>query len=450
MKENKVEKFIKNPKKALYTLAYPIIIALTVQTLYNVVDTAFVGRLGADAIAALTFSFPLFFILIALNQTIAVGMGSRISRYLGAKNKSAAENTALHGLYASLILAVIAFILGIIFQGQLFALTGATGLSLTLAIQYMSIILLGVFLMFPTFVLTTLFSSQGDTKTSMKIHLSAVVLNIILDPIFIYVLGYGVQGAAIATLCAFGFSLGMSMYYVKKKSYLSLNFKSFNYSKKILKDIFRVGAPVALNMLLVAFYVMFINRLMAHFGTTFVAAFGIASKLHNLAIMPVMAFGTALMVLVGMFYGAKRFDLIKQIISYAIKRLVLFASITAILFFIFATPLLRIFTADPNLLNISAAYLRIDVITFPLVTMTVLITRAMQGMGFGLPGLIISSTRILFVAVPLAYIAVFILGFNYLSIPISTIIGVAIADVIALVWIFSKMKKFKVDNKSYK
>ena len=107
MQKIRVDDFIENPRKALLTLALPIIIGMTVQIMYNVADTAFVGRLGADSIAALAFSFPLFFILISINSGVSVGMGSLISRYLGAKDKESAENVAMHGLFLTIIIAIL-------------------------------------------------------------------------------------------------------------------------------------------------------------------------------------------------------------------------------------------------------------------------------------------------------------------------------------------------------
>ena len=125
MLHQRLNKFIRNPKKALFTLALPTIIGMTVQTLYNVVDTIFVSRLGVEAIAALTFAMPLFFILIAVSQGLNVGMGAKISQFIGAKNKTAAENVAIHGLLISIVRAVLIFSLGIIFLKPLMTLIGA-------------------------------------------------------------------------------------------------------------------------------------------------------------------------------------------------------------------------------------------------------------------------------------------------------------------------------------
>ena len=440
--ENKVDTFIKNPKKALFKLASPIIIAMTFQTLYNIVDTAFVGRLGAESIAALTFSFPLFLILIALNQGINVGMSQRISRYLGAKQKHAAENTAIHGLLMSLLFAIIILILGAPFLNYLFTLIGAEGIVLSLATDYMSIILIGSLFMFPAFVINRIFAAQGDTKTPMKVQIASLLLNIILDPIFIYGFGWGVKGAAMATAVSFLLALVMYLYYLHFKSYLQVRLSSFRFNSKLIKEIIAVGMPATLTMLLVSLYILFINKFMASFGVDYVASFGLAARLQNIAIMPIFAFGMALTTLTGMFYGAKRYDLLKPTINYAIKISVLITSIIGLVLFILSKPLLLIFTPDQNLLGLATAYLRIDVFTLPTIAIALLVSRAMHGMGFGFPGLIINLIRLIFIAIPLAYLFIFILGFGYLSAAVATIIGGIIADIVAVIWISAKLKKF--------
>ncbi|MBW2976878.1 MATE family efflux transporter [Candidatus Woesearchaeota archaeon] len=440
MKESRVDEFIRNPKKALLKLTFPVVIAMLVQIMYNIVDTAFVGRLGTEAIAALTFSFPLFFILVSLNSGLGIGINSRISRYLGARNRDGAENTAMHGILISLALALGVFILGSLTLKPLFLLFGATGNVLALSISYMSIILLAVFFMFPSFVLNSIFSAQGDTKTPMKVQISALTLNIILDPLFIYVLGYGVVGAAIATMLSFLLALLLSAYYIRKRSYLRISLKYFRFSFSLIKDIFSVGAPASFMMLLLSVYIIFINRFMSHFGTDYVAAFGIASRLESVAIMPVVALSMSMLTLVGMFFGAKRFDLLKETSFYSIKIAVAFTSAIGIVFFAMPHLFLRVFTPDSTLLGIGSAYLRIDVFTFPLMAVSSIISRVLQGMGLGLPGLVINLVRVFIFAVPLAYAFVFILGYGYLSIAVAMVIGGIASSTTAIIWLRVKTK----------
>jgi putative MATE family efflux protein len=441
--ENRVDEFIGNPKRALFVLAAPIAIAMFVQAMYNIVDTAWVGRLGAESIAALTFAFPIFFILIGLNSGIGVGINSIISRQLGAKDKEAAENSAVHGLIMSEVFGGIVFLAGILTLKPLFSLFGATPAVLKLSVGYMSIIMSGIFFMFPAYAMNSIFSAQGDTKTPMKVQVSALIFNAVLDPIFIYPLGLGVAGAALATLCAFAFSLLLYVYYVQKKSYLKIRFRCFKFSFSLCREICRVGAPASLMMLIMSIYVMFLNRFMAHFGTDYVASFGLATRLESFATIPIVALSISLLTLVGMFFGARKFDIMKTVSWHGIKIGVAFTSALGLIFFIFPTLFLRIFTPQPVLLMVGSAYLRIDVFTFPLMTVSTVISRVLQGLGFGLPGLVINLIRIFIVAVPLAYIFVFILGYGFLSIAWAMVLGGVASNVTAFIWIGAKFRQLR-------
>jgi len=298
MENHRVEKFLKDPKKALYSLTWPIVIGMLVQSLYNIVDTIFVGRLGAEAIAAITFSFPLFFLLHALGSGVGIGMSSRISRMLGAKDEKEAENTAIHGIYMTMAVAGLVFILGLVSMNWIFSLFGATPSVSVLAKEYFQIILIGVFFMFPVFLIHNIFVSQGDTKTPVYIQVIALTINIILDPIFIFVLGYGVKGAAIATTITFFIAMLIGVVLLRKKSILKIRLHKFKYSYKTMMDIIKVGFPASIMIIIMSVYVIFINRFMAHFGTNYVASFGIVTKLEMLAIMPIMSFSLAVMTLV--------------------------------------------------------------------------------------------------------------------------------------------------------
>jgi putative MATE family efflux protein len=410
------------------------------QVLYNIVDTAFVGRLGAEAIAALTFSFPLFFLLMALNSGIGAGMGSRIARYLGAKKKRQAENTAMHGLLMSMALAVAVFAIGWFILEPLFSLFGASPEVVPLALDYMRIILMSVFFLMPAMAMHSLYTSQGDTKTPVKVQAGALGLNAALDPIFIFVLGMGVKGAATATAIAFLFALVLQLYFLRTRSYLRLSPKAFSYSPGIVREILKVGAPASLMMIIMSIYVMFINRFMAHFSTNHVASFGLASRLESFATMPIFAFSLSLMTLTGMFYGARRYDILKSTVWYGIRITAGLTSAVGLVFFILPELFLRIFTSDPVLLDIGSRYLRIDVFTFPLMAGGMCISRVMQGMGFGLPGLIINLTRVLFVAVPLAYLFVYVLGFGYLSIAVAMVVGGLVSNIVAYSWFSVKLR----------
>ena len=197
-------------------------------------------------------------------------------------------------------------------------------------------------------------------------------------------------------------------------------------------------------MLLISVYIVFINRFMAHFGTEYVASFGIVSRLESVSIMPTVAVSMALITLVGMFYGAKRYDLLRNTIFFAVKIGVLFTCSVGLIFFLLPSLFLRIFTPDTNLLSIATPYLRIDVFTFPLMAISSMASRAMQGMGYGLPGFVINVIRIMIVAVPLAALFVFVLGYGYLLVAVAMVLGGIASNVVALTWLKVKFRKLGI------
>ncbi len=444
--KNRVDEFIANPRKALFVLAGPVAIAMFVQTMYNIVDTVFVGRLGAASIAALTFAFPIFFILISLNSGLGVGINSIISRFLGAKDKEAAENAAATGILMTGAFAGVIYLLGRLTLKPLYSLFGAAPDVRALSMSYMTIILLAVFFMFPAYAINSIFAAQGDTRTPMIIQTFGFLLNTILDPIFIYPLRFGVRGAAIATDIAIAATLLVYIYFLRRRSYLRVRVRSFRFSFPLCREIFRVGAPASLMMLTMSIYVMFLNRFMAHFGTDYVAAFGLASRLESFVSLPIFALSISLLTLVGMFYGAKRHDLVKSISWYGLGIGVLAAAGVGVFFYAFPVLFLKIFTQDRLILMIGSAYLRIDVLTFPTMAVAMIISRILQGMGFGFPGFFINFIRIFFVAIPLAYLFVFLLGYGFLSIAWAMVAGGVIATILAFIWMGLKFRDLPGSN----
>lgn len=446
--KHRVDEFIKDPKKALFTLGLPILAGMVFQTLYNIADTAFVGRLGADSIAAITFAFPIFFVLMSINAGIGTGMSARISRMVGAKDIEGASKTATTGVIISLLVSLLVFTLGTGFIDPLLTLLGATDSVKALTFDYVSVIIGGVFFLFMYGAFQNIFTGEGDMKPMMIILSGSIILNIILDPIFIYLLGYGVKGAAIATVLAW--SIGLIAFYItyKKRSLVRIKFRGFEFDYKVFKEIIVVGIPTSIAMVLMSVFMMFINSFMAYFGTDYVAMFGIITRLESAAIMPVVAFSTALVTLMGMFYGAKRTDLLKDSFWYAIKIGMGICFAIGVIFYTIPELLVQIFTHDADLIQLSVPYMRAVIWTFPLMVITMMVARGMQAFGKGLPGLIIQSLRIVLVSVPAAWIFIYILEWPYWTVPIAGVLGGLVSSIIGIIWIRHDFKKMNNKQKN--
>jgi len=205
-------------------------------------------------------------------------------------------------------------------------------------------------------------------------------------------------------------------------------------------DIFRVGAPATLMMFVMSIYVMFLNRFMSHFGTPYVAAFGLATRLESLPGILIVGISVSLLTLVGMFYGASRMAELRTICWYGLRIGIVFTSLIGLIFYAAPTLFLKIFTDEGQVLTNGAAYLRIDVLTFPLMAVSMIVSRILQGMGLGLPGLMINLIRIFIVAVPLAYIFVFVLGYGFLSVAWAMVCGGIASNITAFLWLGWKFR----------
>ncbi|MBW2968105.1 MATE family efflux transporter [Candidatus Woesearchaeota archaeon] len=436
----RLKEFIRRPKRSLIVLAIPVVVGMIVQAMYNIVDTAFIGRVGSEAVAALTFSFPLFFLMFALNGGIGTGMGSRIARYYGAKNMRGAENAAMHGMLMTVIVSVVMAALGLIFIRPLFVLFGAGNSVLELSVSYMSIILYGMILLMVGIVIGDIFRAQGDTKTPMFIHGLAFGLNIVLDPIFIFVLDLGVVGAAIATVISFGAAALLAVYLLLTRSDIKMRPASFCCSGTMVGEILKVGAPQSLMFVMMSLLTILMNRILAGFGTDYVAAFGIVWRLDSFSLMIVIALAIAVLNMVGMFYGAKKYRLVKEVTLFAMKLGIAVTLAVGAVQFIFPWIFMRIFTPEPVLLGLGINLIRVSVFQLPFVAIMMVMSRAMQGMGFGMPSFVTMMIRTVLLSAPLAYLFVYVLGYGYLSIPASLVLGSAVSAVVAMAWFRLKVR----------
>ncbi|MEM4756313.1 MAG: MATE family efflux transporter [Candidatus Woesearchaeota archaeon] len=432
-----VQFFIKNPKQGLRKVAWPIFISMFVHTLYNVVDTAFVGRLGPEALAALTFSFPFFFLMLSLNIGLVVGLTSLMAKKIGAKQYHQAQVVFYHGLGISALLSIGVFIGFFFGMKSFFVFLGASGTVLALALDYFSILVFGVFFMYTASAFNALFASQGNTKVPMKIQVSMLLLNIVLDPLFIYGFKLGVKGAALATLIALFGSVLLYWYYRKESSIL-LKKKTIpkTINTGVLGAIVKLGIPPTGEMIFFSLYIALLNKLFAVFSVHHVAMFGVVSRLESVAMLPLVALSQGSLTLLGMYYGAKRFDKVQYLSTYAVRLGLGISATIGLIFFLFPGFFLSLFSADSQLRSLGIPYLMINVFTFPFIAISMIFSRTLLALGHGMPGLIVSVVRNGLIIIPLSYILVLIVEASYLVIAAAMVAGAAFAAYLA--WAFRR------------
>ena len=445
-KKPPLQLFIDNPSKSMWNLAIPIMAGMGIQTLYTIIDMIFIGRLGGNAIAAVAFNMPIFFFVMGLSFGLGNGVTASIARFIGADDKVNADNSAEHAVAIAFLISAVLTSVGLIYGKDILILMGCTQEILPLAWDYLRVSCYGIsFGVFSGFFRSIL-AGEGEMKLPMIVAGLGTVLNTILDPIFIFYLNYGVTGAAWATTISqiIVFCIFIYMLFIKHHTYIRFKLKDFSPSSFIIYDIIKVGIPVSMSMVVMAIGQLVFNRLLVNYSTNAVAAYQIGGRIDMLVFLPIFGIASALTTMVGMFYGANEINKIKFISSYGIRSSLIITSICSALLYIFAPPVISIFTSDPTIQKISIDYLRIISLLFPFISIGLTIGRILQGLGQGMPSLIITTIRVIGVAGPLAYYFTFIQNKPVEWIWYSMFISGIFATIISIVWVTITFKKLSI------
>lgn len=444
-KESRLDAFIANPYKSMWTMAMPIIAGMMVQTLFNVVDIMFIGWLGADEVTAVAFVSPLFFIIIGLGVGIGTGTTATIAQYIGQKDKENAEKTASQTILIGFLSTMFLTVLGVIYGEGLLSILGAEGEILSIAYSYLRILTFGLGLVIFSMFFRAILAGEGETKIPMIIGLIGTVLNLILDPILIFTFDYGVRGAAFATIISQIAMVASYLFiiFVKKSTYISFNIRNLSLDNYIISKIFQIGIPSSLSMLIISFGQVVMNKILVNYSTEAVAAYQIVSRLDMLLFMPILGIAISLTTIVGMFYGAKEYKKLLSVVYYGINRAVIITTISVILFFMLAKNILPIFSSNLMVIDIGVTYLKVIILAYPAVGISVICSRVCQALGQGVPLLITTTTRVLILTAPLSYY------FYYIGKPLewvwySQVFAILIAAIISYAWMKFYFKKFNI------
>lgn len=387
-----------DPKKAIIKLAVPMVVAMSVQTIYQLVDTFWVSGLGADALAAMGFVFPFYFISMALSNGLGIGGGAAISRKIGARDKVGADNVAVHTIIMMLLLVIIFTIPFYFFAPQIFSLVGA-GKTTGLAVAYARVIFLGSIVIFFTNVANSILRAEGDSKRAMQAMILGAVLNIVLDPIFIYTFKMGMAGAAWATLLSLAISSAMMLNWLffRKDTFVSFDFKDFSFEKHIVNDIFRITIPASAQQLSMSLSMLILNIIIVSVSDTDgVAVYSTGWRIATIAIAPLVGIATAVVSVSGAAFGSKDFEKAKTAHTYAVKLGLLIEGGVAAFTFIFAPQIAAIFTQTEGAAHIAPDlihFLRVICIFYPSVSFGMLSTSFFQGAGKGVSALTANLLR---------------------------------------------------------
>jgi putative MATE family efflux protein len=400
----KIKSFMENPRRGLLILSWPMIVSMVFGTLLSFVDFFFVGGLGPNALAAVQFSFPIFFFIIALGSGISIGTTALMAKRLGEKNKKWAEETALHSLLLSFLVSLVFTVLVLVIDPIAHGLGGGPEVA-HLAADYMSVLFAGSLVFFLNFSMMAILQAQGDTKLIMKLSVAYTLINIVLNPIFIYSLGLGIRGSSLANVLSEGLALLYFFWHIlaRKKTFLQISLRDFIYTPQIMKNILKVGIPAALAEIGLSIAVLGINFVLVGFGDLAVSAYGVGFRIDSLAILPVLGLGSGVITMVGYFRGAKDYKGARRVYRMAIKLVLVFTIVTGAAIFLLSWSLPHLFTKDAAVIGMASDYLRIIAFNYPLIGVAIVLSSAFQGMGRGVPSLVITMARAILIALPVAY-----------------------------------------------
>ena len=436
--KNRLDEFVGNPRKSLWGLALPMMFGMMVHSIYMLTDTYFIGNLvGNDALSALGYVFPYMFIIMGLTFGLGGGVTAVIARFIGERSKIKADIAAGQTILMGSVISAAIIIFTFFFKEDIFLIQNADPGVVNLAIGYFNILSNGaVFLVFSMFIRAIL-SGEGDNLFPMKVLGVGTVLNIIFDPFFIYYLeqnGRGIEGAALATVLSQFISCLILVYYLvyKKRSYIEFSLKHLKFNFKIIKEVLSIGIPSSLSMIMMAIGAFIFNLLLN--SDSAVAAFNLGSRIEHLFFLPIISISSSLVTLVGMFYGAKRFDLIRSTITYGIKCSLIF-SIACLVFFIFVSQhIIPFFTDSEEITRIAISYFGIVAFSYPFVTIGMTTGRVMQGLGKGTPLLFITLIRVILINAPLGWYLRRILELPVESVWYCILFSSVIASTISILW----------------
>lgn len=361
----------------LFRYSIPAIIAMMVTSLYNVVDRAFIGSMegvGSIAIAGLGVTMPVFTLIIAFGMLVSVGASTSLSIKLGERNKKEAEKILGNALTLSIIISIIITVLGLVFLEDILFLLGASKDSISYAKDYMSVILLGTPFNLIAFSLNNAIRAEGNPKLAARTMIVGCILNLILDPIFIFVFNLGIKGAAIATvLCQVVVFTWVAHYFIRGKSNLKLKKYNLKLDTNITKKIFAIGmTPFAMEVAISITHVFTNNSLKAYGGDLAIGAMTALTSILLMFMMPVFGLNQGMQTIISYNYGAKQFERAKKTLILSIIVSIVILSFGFLVVQVYPEVFVGIFNKDSNLMEIAVRGININLITLPIMGISII------------------------------------------------------------------------------
>lgn len=426
--------------KLLVSISVPIMLSMLVQALYNVVDSIFVSRVSENALNAVSLAFPVQNLMIAVAAGTGVGINALLSKSLGEKRFERANLTASNGVFLGICSAAVFAVLGALFSRTFFLVQTDVAEIVEGGTAYIRICTVCSFGIFTAISIERLLQATGKTIYSMITQMVGAVINIIFDPIFIFVFDMGVAGAAWATVLGQVVGAALGVYYnAKKNTEITLSFKGFRPNGYIIKRIYSVGVPSIIMASIGSVMTFGMNKILIGFTTTATAVFGVYFKLQSFVFMPVFGMNNGLVPIVAYNFGARKPDRMVKAVKLGVIYATAIMAVGLAIFQLIPHILLGFFDASDYMLEIGVPALRIISFHFILAGFGIVSSSFFQALGHGVLSLIISLVRQLIVLLPAAWLLSLSgqLGLVWWAFPIAEIFSVMLS-ILFLVYAYRK------------
>ncbi len=381
--------------KAYFKLALPVVFSMVISLVYNTVDTWFIARTGnTDLVAGVSLGAPVFTLMIALGDIFGLGGSSVISRLFGQKLDADGKRLSVFCFYAAFLCGILVTILMLLFRQPILHLLGADQNTYAYVSEYFTFIVLGAPFIIVSFTPSNLLRTEGFSTASMTGTILGSVINIILDPIFISVLGLGAAGAAIATVLG---NIGADLFFVwfllRKSRKLSISPVGFHISAAEVRQIMAIGFPASITNFMQSFGIALMNRFLLPYGNERVAAMGIVMKVNMIAVLILVGFAFGGQPLIGYNYGARNHKRLKAILLFAYRFECGMALILAVILSLAARPMIGLFMKDPLIMENGIPMLRLQLVGMPFIAVVLITTCLFQSAGKAWNAFLLSVSR---------------------------------------------------------
>ena len=398
-------------------MAVPSIVSMLVSGIYNLADTFFIGQINTQSVAALGIVFSYMVLIQSVAIFFGQGSGNYISRALGRREVADAEEMAAVGLISSVLTGLVLASLSYIFMRPILTMLGSTPTILPYATDYFGFILLGAPFIMGTFTLNNQMRQQGNALLSMIGIVSGAVLNILLDPVFIFVLGLGIRGAGMATAISQIVGFGIMLTMTGRHGTLPLRLSCFKPTLRRYRDIAAGGLPSLARQGLMSVSAICLNQLASDYGDSAIAAFSVVNRITMLACAAMIGYGQGFQPVCGFNYGAGFYDRVRKAFWHSCSVSTVYCTVMAVLGWLFASPLVALFRADDaEVIRIGSEVLRFQCYSFPLVGFITLANMYLQNIRKTIPAIIMASARQGIFFLPALFIGHALWGFTGIEI----------------------------------